>query len=380
MFMAGRFHAQLYIGEIALGAGFGVIIGPHCSGIFDPRSWGSTPEEHNKITLEVMRVVLATGLFAIGVALPKAYLFHHARSLLIMVIPAMVFTWLVSTGLIRTLFPTLTFVSALAISAWLTPTDPVLATAIIQGKFAVKTVPVRLRLILSAESASNDCLAYPFLSISIYLAVESSENVALCKWFPIGWLCEYCDMSFLSGLKFPCFAFSFLMKIAHHKGLLDRTVSCVCDNYDSAVSWHSLFNTHANDEIFSSVIDLILNCAWFIYIGTWMPFDKFNAPELGITPWRFSVLVLAILVLRRIPRLVALYTLIPDLRTRPLGVGAIFTSRTPASQNELLAATLHLIVSFVVLCSVIIRELHVLRPKVTRYWCHAMKNACILVG
>ena len=42
----------------------------------------------------------------------------------------------------------------------------------------------------SAESAANDGLAYPFLSISIYLAVESSKQVALGKWFLVGWLCE----------------------------------------------------------------------------------------------------------------------------------------------------------------------------------------------
>lgn len=76
---------QLYIGEATVGTVFGVIIGPHVSNIFDPTTWGSNPVEKNRITLEFMRVVLATGLFAIGVELPKAYLAEHARSLLIMV-------------------------------------------------------------------------------------------------------------------------------------------------------------------------------------------------------------------------------------------------------------------------------------------------------
>ena len=42
----------------------------------------------------------------------------------------------------------------------------------------------------SAESSANDGLAYPFLSISIYLAVETSKQVAFGKWFLVGWLCE----------------------------------------------------------------------------------------------------------------------------------------------------------------------------------------------
>lgn len=50
-------------------------------------------------------------------------------------------------------------------------------------------VPKNLRLILAAESAANDGLAYPFLSISIYLTVETSRRVAIGKWFLVGWLC-----------------------------------------------------------------------------------------------------------------------------------------------------------------------------------------------
>src|SRR5713226_534230 len=73
---------QLYINEVVLGTGFGVIIGPYVANVFDPRSWGS---EENIITLEVMRVVLATGLFAVGVELPCAYMKDHAKSLLVMV-------------------------------------------------------------------------------------------------------------------------------------------------------------------------------------------------------------------------------------------------------------------------------------------------------
>lgn len=80
-----RFLHKLYIGEVVLGTAFGIIMGPHCASIFDPRSWSSSVEMQNRITLEVMRVVLATGLFVIGVELPKAYLKKHARSLLLMV-------------------------------------------------------------------------------------------------------------------------------------------------------------------------------------------------------------------------------------------------------------------------------------------------------
>lgn len=60
------------------------------------------------------------------------------------------------------------------------------------------------------------------------------------------------------------------------------------------------------EELFSSVIDLLLNCGCFVYIGAWIPFTAFNSPDLGITPWRLIVLCLAVLVLRRIPALLLL--------------------------------------------------------------------------
>lgn len=63
------------------------------------------------------------------------------------------------------------------------------------GKYAHQHVPVNLRRIIAAESASNDGLAYPFLSLSIYLTVEASKREALGKWFLVGWLCKFSRFS-----------------------------------------------------------------------------------------------------------------------------------------------------------------------------------------
>ena len=81
--------------EVVFGVVFGIILGPHVLNIFDPRSWTHIT---SILTREIMRIVLATGLFAIGVELPTTYLADHARSLLIMVVPTMAFGWFVSAG------------------------------------------------------------------------------------------------------------------------------------------------------------------------------------------------------------------------------------------------------------------------------------------
>jgi sodium/hydrogen antiporter len=70
-------------------------MGPQVADVFDPRSWGN---DTNAITLEVMRIVLATGLFAIGIELPRNYMAIHAKGLLVMVVPTMAFGWIVVAG------------------------------------------------------------------------------------------------------------------------------------------------------------------------------------------------------------------------------------------------------------------------------------------
>jgi len=389
---------KIYINEVVLGTAFGVLMGPHVSNVFDPRAWGV---HTNTITLEVMRVVLATGLFAIGVELPQSYLADHAKGLVVLVVPTMAFGWLLIAGFIVAIFPNLSFISALCISACLTPTDPIISAAIIGGKYAMKHVPGNLRRILAAESAANDGLAYPFLSISIYLTVETSRRVAFGKWFLVGWLYQVILGTVLGAVMGKLFCV--VMKLSYKRGYIDREsyvaqylalalltigVASTIGTDDllaafaagSAISWDGHFNVQIENEVFSSVIDLLLNCACFIYIGAWLPFESFNSPELGIAPWRLVVLFFVVLFLRRIPSVLLLYKWIPEIEDwrealmcghfGPMGVGAVFVSTLaltrlptphypPENQAELLAATIQPIVSFVVLGSVLIHGLSI---------------------
>lgn len=56
----------------------------------------------------------------------------------------------------------------LVIAACVTPTDPVLANSICQGRFAEKNVPQHVRNIIIAESGANDGLGFPFLYLALY--------------------------------------------------------------------------------------------------------------------------------------------------------------------------------------------------------------------
>ncbi|TFK44658.1 Sodium/hydrogen exchanger family-domain-containing protein [Crucibulum laeve] len=389
---------RLYVNEVVLGTAFGIFMGPYFAGIFDPRTWGTVTDT---VTLEVMRIVLATGLFAIGVELPGSYMAKHAKSLVIMVVPTMAIGWVIVAGLLRVLFPRFDFTSCLAIAACLTPTDPIICAAIVGGKFARKHVPLNLRQILSAESAANDGLAYPFLTIAIYLTVDSTVSEGVTHWVLIGWLYQVIlgiVVGALLGL-----AFSHLMKFSHNRGFIDREsyvaqylalaifTTGIVSTLGSddllaafaagcAISWDGDFNVHTEGEVFASVIDLVLNCACFIYIGAWLPFNTFTDASLGITPWRLVILCIGVLFLRRIPAILALYKWIPEISSwkealfcghfGPMGVGAVFISTLaihklpgardpPESQRDLLASGLQPIVAFMVLSSIIVHGLSI---------------------
>ena len=70
------------------------LTGPYGANIFNPRSWGgssglNSEEPINFITLEFTRIVLAIGVFAVGVELPKAYMIKHWKSLFFLLVPVM---------------------------------------------------------------------------------------------------------------------------------------------------------------------------------------------------------------------------------------------------------------------------------------------------
>ena len=82
---------RLYIGEAVIATIVGIIIGPYAANLFNPEDWGgASGHVSEEITLEVTRVVIAIGVFAVGVELPKAYMKKHWKSLAFLLGPVMV--------------------------------------------------------------------------------------------------------------------------------------------------------------------------------------------------------------------------------------------------------------------------------------------------
>jgi sodium/hydrogen antiporter len=144
------------------------------------------------------------------------------------------------------------------------------------------------------------------------------------------------------------------------------------------------FTKKTEESHVSNVIDLLFNLSFFVYYGSIIPWSSMNSPLLTIVPWRLVVIAILILLFRRIPIILALKPVIPDIRSwreaifcghfGPIGVGAIFISilargeleneaghGTPTldlpdtnSPNYVLIAAIWPIVSFLILSSVYI--------------------------
>ncbi|KAF7304120.1 Na+ H+ exchanger 1 [Mycena indigotica] len=395
---------KLYVGEAIWAFLFGVAIGPYGADVFNPRAWANgNHATTNLITLEFTRVVLAIGVFAIGVELPKAYMRRHWQSLFFLLGPVMIWGWFVSAGFIYALTPGLTFLSSLAVAACLTPTDPILAAAIIGGKYADKHVPAHIRHLLAAESGCNDGAAFPFLYIALYLLLDRTPREAVKDWFLKLWLYQVL-LGILIGALLG-FGFRYLMRFSERHGLIDRhsyvaqyvslalltiglTTLLGSDDLLSAFScgaafaWDGFFNRQTEESVFSSVIDLLFNVACFVYIGAWMPFAQFNGGEgTTLQVWRLVIIAILTLLFRRLPVMLACYRWIPDIKTfreavfaghfGPMGVGAVFIATLASEvlekshqaehdhEVEFLLKTIQPICAFMVLWSIAVHGLSI---------------------
>jgi NhaP-type Na+/H+ or K+/H+ antiporter len=102
----------------------------------------------------------------------------------------------------------------------------------------------------------------------------------------------------------------------------------------TAFSWDGWFSRKTEESHVSNVIDLLLNLSYFVYLGSIIPWQSMNDPQIGIDAWKLVILAILILLFRRIPIMLAVKPFVPDIHTwrealfcghfGPIGVGAIF--------------------------------------------------------
>jgi len=127
------------------------------------------------------RLSLAMALVGIALRIGPADMRRRAFSAVRLLIFAMAAMWAIGTMLIRLAYSD-TLVFAALLAAVLTPTDPIVASSIVSGRQAQRSVPERIRQLVSLEAGSNDGIAYGLVLLPLTL-VGLASTARVSGWF-----------------------------------------------------------------------------------------------------------------------------------------------------------------------------------------------------
>ena len=387
---------RLHLAEPPLATLCGILTGPRCLHFIDPKHWFNVEDSSE----EVARIVTGLQVFTIGIELPTRWLRTKYRSLLMMLGPVMLFSYL-STAVIVYFVLRTTFETAFIISACLAPTDPVLAASVLGNSRFSQRVPQRIKDLIAAESGGNDGVSFPFLFLPAYLLMKASTGAALKDWVLITILYK-CILGLLVGsiigagsnrllrycverammrpeafLSYSLLLALFSLGVGTMLGVDDFLCA-----FGAGVgfSYDGFFKKRTEESHLPTIIDLVLNSSFFIYFGAIIPWHQFD--KHGLTIVRLIILSFLILCLRRIPILAGVYKFIPEIKSirealfvghmGPMGVGAIFLAASVSrelqeefserSKGKAVREALHLVqpvVNFVVFSSIMVHGLSV---------------------
>ncbi|EIJ87830.1 sodium/hydrogen antiporter [Nematocida parisii] len=340
---------RLYIAETTVATLYGMV----CSFIFKDKE-NSLPFDalnNSQFMFHFSHIVLSLQLVAVGVTVPRIFMKNNWRPLMVLLLPVMMIMYAMSSIIIKFVFR-MDWLPAMMIGACVTPTDPVLASAVIKGKFANKYIPSKLRYLLAVESGANDGLGFPLLVLPILLMQfkgnSSPVTSALKKWCIHTWGFEIL-FAIIMGAVIGAVA-RILLKYSVKKRLIDKesflayslalailvtgvTAQMQSDDLLAVFvsglffAWDEEMVVDMKNSHVMEVVDLLFNQSFFIVLGIILPLKVLN--------WKTMLASLLILLFRRLPAILLMKVcgLLPYFNTReiffagwfgPIGVGAIF--------------------------------------------------------
>ncbi|MDG9702851.1 cation:proton antiporter [Streptomyces sp. DH37] len=291
----------------------GVVFGPEVLGVLD---LPTVVEGHAELH-EASRLLLAVSVMAIALRYPFRDVRSGVKPLTVLLVVAMLGMALITTALSAVVLGVGLGAAAL-LGAALCPTDPVLASSVVTGEPAEKGVAARTRQLLSLESGANDGLALPLVLAAVAIAGTLSGGDALLEslWQVLGAVVFGAAAGALGGKALrtaerhrtvqsgPLLVYTLLLALfvlgaaglMRLDGVLAVFVSGLAFNATSSVSERA--DEDKNDEAVNRFLVLPL----FAVFGAMIPWREWG--ELGW--WRGALLVLGVLLLRRLPVLLAL--------------------------------------------------------------------------
>ena len=258
--------------------------------------------------------------------------------------------WLLGSVIFYIIFPDFSYYECLLLGAIVTPTDPVVASTLVNGRKAEKYLPARLRNTLSFEAGANDGFAYPIVFLALYL-MGAEGGGDLGKWFTKVLLYE---SILCAGLAYVLgYGCGLLMKKTHKAGYLNTKTLL---SFSIAVSLFLLSGFHllqmnpiiavfvggfafakyitSNEDLkeqrIQETMERLTTVPVFFLLGLMLPWQDWN--ELG---WTAVWIVILILLFRRLPALLLLMPVMPQFRKKiysvvimgwfgPIGVAALY--------------------------------------------------------
>ncbi|UNG16933.1 cation:proton antiporter [Stutzerimonas zhaodongensis] len=332
------------VSEPALAVLVGLAVGPYGLSWLDLARWGDS----FSILEQAARLTLAIGLMGVALRLQRAALKAMLKPVMLLLTFVMLGMWLVSSLLAGWLLG-LSLWAALLLGAAVTPTDPVVASSIVTGKFATQHLPLRLRDTLSAESGANDGLAYAFVMLPI-LMLSHSPDQAWSRWLIESVLIGIGGAALMGAIV--GFAAAKLLAFAEHKklvassSLLGYTVAFslltlglakllhtdgVLAVFAAGLAFNLFSEKHEEqeEENIQEAVAKLFTLPMFVIFGIALPLHEWVA--LG---WPLVALALLVLLLRRPPVVMVMSsTWRHSLNSRdslylgwfgPLGIAAIY--------------------------------------------------------
>ncbi len=321
---------------LALAAG--VVLGPAVTGVLPV---AGLLEDHARFH-EGARALLAVSVMAVALRYPWRDVRRHAAPLallLLLVMPAMA---LLSAG-VGMLVLGAGVTTALLLGAAVAPTDPVLASSTVTGSRAEQTLPARDRQLLSLESGANDGLALPLVLLAVALAGPTGVGEALLEslWQVAGAVGVGVVLGWLGGRALrageahgstepgPVLFFTVALALgtlgvagaARTDGVLAVFVAGLAFNLVSSGG------DRRTEVPVDEAVNQFLVLPLFLLLGASLPWREWA--DLG---WRGPALVVGVLLLRRLPAVLALARPLrlarPDALYLgwfgPVGVSALF--------------------------------------------------------
>ena len=369
--IAGLVKNRLWMSEPTVCLLIGIVLGPAVLSLAD---FSFFQINSDFLLLEVARLTLAMAVMGAALRLPSRYEMRHVKGLAVVLGLGLPLMWLTGAALANLLLG-MALLPSLLVGAILAPTDPVVAGSVVTGKLAGRSLPDRLRYNLTAESGANDGLGLLFVMLPLLL-ITRDTGAAIQDWLFRVFLWEICGAvvlgwgaGWLTGRVLQ-WAYRQPYSESHSTLTIGIALSLTVlaavrligsDGILAVFVAGLMLNRVVTDretrhEHTQEAIGRFFDLPVFVLIGAMIPWSGWQA--LG---WPGIALVLAVLILRRLPWWLVLRPILPSLKTAgdagflgwfgPMGVASVYYALLATGETHI--ETIWPTVSLTVCASVI---------------------------